>query len=571
MKKYFKKTKKIKKYCSLYTINKIIVWEARKKSLLIISKLIIRQDDSRFYIKISANSINHYHGPLEEEYRRIKDGERKVLFYDDKDINKNVDIKSQWEGKRLQFLPILARACQTDNEIQEYFQEDYLNGLLEDTNAMEVAISTINVIESINILKKRHICYSETNINGFIKKSLVYMLENNEIGLGYSNNHLFFNLIGILWVMENIESSLYWGNVKYLAYKYMYSFLKVTLLKDGSLYEGSTYYHKYVTEALLLFLNMSDCRNKKILQYAKKMYEFSMYAAFGDHLIGIGDNDSGRILGYPEYFSYSSYNLAFLNKIASNIGLSTPTKNRLEEIGEINKSSKSSFGIIKIEQDGWRVCLRCDLGRKKTVRKIIGAHFHNDQLSILVMYQNEMILVDTGVYSYILKDNCRINNIMTSSHNTIIVDGREQNRISNDWCYQERKAIGEIKGFRKNEIEAQYKLDQDITISRKVEIKRFLHVEDRIECKGGRIEIFYHFSPKCNIRIENNKEAIITSENNTFRFKSNEDIKLLCSYYSPEYGEKIRINVIVINKIIMEFEKARERSFFIDSYIEKVE
>lgn len=545
-----------KKYGFIVGPYSVLKWRYKKRKFKIYAANIVKTESKFFHVVGTTMFREFYEGDFLADSVRVRNGERKILFYNQKDINMQKDIKTRWELNRMQHLPLQALSSLEMDEfegIKKAFHFNNLKKVFEETNAMEVAISTVNVITAYQLIKDNK---KDILIEKFLKESLVYIMTNLENGLKFSNNHYFFNLIGILWILENISTNDEMKNLKQEIYKEMQQLLKELLNQDGSLYECSTYYHKYVTESLLAFLvfNKQARKHSQILTYAKSMYDFSCYASYNDELIGIGDNDSGRILSFPEYFNYSSRNLMTTHKLAKELDFYCFNAKEELRIKQKNTSKTTSFGLLKMENQYWKVAIRCEQIRNKSKNKIIGSHSHNDQLSVQVNYQNKNLFVDNGVYSYIQENNFRLKNLETASHNTVVINNQEQNDINNEWNYTEKKAAGKIISMDKFVFEGEHTGYTNKVHQRRVEIKNeVLLIKDTIRFYRPEnnviVEIFYHLHPDTEVLIMNEREILLKlSEevNLTMKIKNKVKLRIKESYYCPEYGMRRDSKVIVL-------------------------
>jgi hypothetical protein len=457
-------------------------------------------------------------------------------------------------------LPIIALKCNQD-KVKKYINNELeyqrLNEIFSDTNAMEVSIATINVIIGVQIIKKKMDSY-RSQAGMFLFNALEYILSNIELGIKYSNNHYFFNLIGLLWILESVENDRKLSRIKSFAYKQLEIYLSKSINKDGSFFEGSTHYHKYVTESLLSFLVYINGSNKTIMYYAVLLYKFCCYATLDNELIGFGDNDSGRILPLPKYFEYESSRLDVINHLAQKLGFEKYSLGDEELLQSLNTSSNPSFGILKVSNDTWKVAFRCDQINNKSVNKIIGGHCHNDQLSIIVNYLDSKLFVDSGTYSYIQENNARLNNLKTESHNTLTIEGLEQNTISNDWIYVERKAHVDILKYNETEIIGEYHGNKDIVHRRSIKIGDKFQVTDYLEFKDlktTKIRIYYYLDSIANVK-EYNSHSVLISLKNDIRLKmslsENGILSIRDSIVSSEYGKREKNNVAIIELNISE-------------------
>lgn len=546
-------------FIGLYVMFRIALWKLTKINLM-------RQNDDIpddvFIVKGTSSFPDIYEGNVETETNRIMAEERKILYYDLKDVNRNKDIKIRWELLRGQHFPVLVLNPNVkDTSYFKFIKED-MKEVFVDTNAMEVAISVINHIEACRILNANNINYNKNTVACFLKECLTYIIRNSEKGVIFSNNHYFFNLLGLLWITENIVGNKKTEKIKTRTYQKLKNLLRQLMNQDGSLYEGSTHYHKYVTDSLLCFLvlNKGAQDHTWIMNYAKSMYWFCCYASFNDNLIGIGDNDSGRILALPEYFNYNSDDLSLAHMIARQLGFDRFNEQKDIELRELNESACTSFGLFKLENTNWQVAIRCDQCRDKLAKKFIGSHFHNDQLSITAYYRGKSLFVDTGVYSYVQNNNIRLHNLKTASHNTVVVYGQEQNIIHNDWQYTERRAIGKVKLYNQISFEGEHNGYKGAIHRRRVEINEKLIVQDTINFEkpmnSTLIKLYFHLHPDVEICTLGKGIVLLKTNGLTLSMKINDNANVCIesSRYSPEYGENLATKAVVISLEINELQ-----------------
>jgi hypothetical protein len=70
-----------------------------------------------------------------------------------------------------------------------------------------------------------------------------------------------------------------------------------------------------------------------------------------------------------------------------------------------------------------------------------GSHTHNDKLSVVLRIKGEQLLCDSGTYCYLRDGNARNRFRSTAAHNTLTIDGMEQNSFVPDMLfYSENEA-----------------------------------------------------------------------------------------------------------------------------------
>lgn len=458
----------------------------------------------------------------------ILSGSRQILFFDD-DFELN-DIKRKWENDRKHHLVILSFFANDNPTIMDYYRKEISNLSTNflNTNAMEVAISIINVAFSYQNIKYRTNNLDVT-VGNFLKEGLIFVCQNLEEPLRYYSNHLFFDLLGILWIFSCCEIGSVYHKKHRMIEKKMLNVLSSFLNKDGSLYEGSTFYHSYVTESLWLFEKITGCNNKKMIQVLDRMVGFLNYASFDGQLIGIGDNDSGRILPFPHYFKYSSYDfLLNSNLLKAGIGKSN------------NENKKNSFGLFKIYNDYWKIAIRCDYIPSKKKDRVVSVHYHNDQLSITTHGKYEL-LVDSGTYSYSLDNNTRLKNMITKAHNTITINDLEQNNIYNSWKSGRKKSKAVILYKTNSLVKAAFFGYKSAIVYRTIRLDgKNMIIEDEVRSHDIKCACcaYFNISSKTKVKFVESKHIRIEGCFCYFDFFADNNISLEQSYVSCEYGKK---------------------------------
>lgn len=484
---------------------------------------VLRQtDDRRLYFGDSAS-----------DSERILRGERSILFYQDKAVRK-WDKKYRWEENRMhQLYPLALEAAKGDHaECIEYLKEQlsaFAKGdFLTDTCAMEVAIALINVTVSVQLTGRQELLKG-ADVKRILSSGLIYILENQEKGLVFSNNHYFFDLLGILWVLRELEYHPLFEDIMEFADQQMQHLLRQMISGDGSLYEGSTHYHKYVMESLLEFLVFTgDAEREKYGSVAAAMISFLEHASDENRLFGIGDNDSGRVLPFPSYFQYASGEISTIRLLAERLQIRPSKEKRI---------LCEDFGIAVVHKRDYAVALRCDMLKAVRQNRLIGGHSHNDQLSVQLRVWGEELFIDHGTYLYIFQDNCRMENRTTAVHNTLSIDGLEQNPISNDWRYEERTAKGSWLRADSGCLEAVVSY-QGITHTRRIRLKAdSLVIEDR--CTGGKKGMLrLLLAPEVKVHQTDSRHLVLTLQSGSLTLEADAPVCLAEAYCAREYGRR---------------------------------
>lgn len=512
---------------------------------------IARQESSVFTPVGHSKFESLYLGDV-VEYKRLVSGERKVLFYSSEDSMAKEDKKYDWELNRCQQGPVIALYAESEHDLDLLFNTETLSQVFKNTNAMEVAIAAINLLTTYQLLDAGKQKKYGNQISKHLQASCSYIIGHSERGICYSANHYFFNLIGLLWICESVTGNPLTQKLKKEAYSKLGTLLRQIILEDGSLYEGSTYYHKYVTESLALFFYEFENAqaNQTLKNILSKMAGFAMSNAIGGEIVGIGDNDSGRMLPLPTYFNYGSTDTSIIQKVCKRVQIAIESK---------PTNAFESFGIYYIKEGSWRVAIRLETG-KRLYRRSIGSHCHNDQLHITAYYNNKPLFIDRGVYSYVARNECRKTALQTASHNTLQVGEEEQNVIYNDWKYTTRNAIGKLIFHDDKLFSGEYTstgkphyTHQRAVLLKDAQLEIVDTIKTQAEQDGEEVTIYYHLHESVTITSVTKQTVTFEFSNEYFLFETegSDSIAIINSTYSPDYGTSIANKVIHVRKKLL--------------------
>ena len=515
----------------------------RKYQFLRLADFIDKVKTEKFRFIASSRSCKDIGIDLEyvDEGHQIERGKRRILHYNTNEQAN--DIKSRWEQNRMQHLPAYALGRGNNKEIPTYICNQIKNiadSAFTDTNAMEVAISAINVIEAVKcceVVEEKE----ERYIADYLKKCLYYILSNTESGGRFSANHYFFDLIGALWIVNHFEfSNKKKKFIQFLTYE-LEKLLDQIVEGDGSLYEDSTYYHRYVSEALAEFIFF----NENIVTEAEKktairMVEFSETISDKNRIFGFGDNDSGRVLPFPSYLNYSSRDISTALSICRRFY-------DKEEQSVQPVVYKDDFGIAVRKTNHYALAFRCDAGKNKLKNKFIGVHAQNDLLSVEINFYHSPVIVNRGTFLYIPDNEYRYRNLSTKYHSTVSIDGMEQNVISNNWTYRERIHLCKNVSINADIFRASFDYGNGVRQFRKIKFgERQIVLFDGIIGLPDCQEAYAIYYIDSNVGIQRCKQgARLLFEGHEVLFLSMGSKICVCDIF-PEYGQRVQSHAIII-------------------------
>jgi len=448
------------------------------------------------------------------------------------------DIKVPWELSRLQHLYYLGHAFETTksetyskifyDHVQSWAKQ---NKFLYGTNwicPMEVAIRAINLILAFNQFK-----FSKKIPSTFWQQLICILydhaiyLESNFEKYDKTNNHYLSDLIGYFYLCLFFEETEHFKAKLPWVYNEILDEFDKQIQPDGTSYEGSTNYHRLVTEILWHFQNLCFSKkrylDKTILEKFKKMQDFiSDCTNANKELIQIGDNDSGKI-------------------VSPKISFAKEDTNKQEII------HYSNFGISIIKSNVKVIF------RHPTYNQIQpSGHFHQDDLAVIFDFNSQPILVDCGSYLYTANKTWR--NFMRSfeNHNTFFIKEKnkdlkleelfsleKEEQADNEAIFENKKTIT-IKNHSTQSNFKNIKKQRTLTFNK---FDKTIKIEDYIQSSKKfpqNLEVYWNFifHPDLSFeKINTNIWGITLFDKPILQMKTNIAFEKSIGFYSPHYGK----------------------------------
>lgn len=357
---------------------------------------------------------------------------------------KGSDIKMPWELSRCHHLLWLGEAyIITDNK--KYAKEivDEINNWLDNnplmytvnwTCAMDVAIRSINWMYALLFIEKSK--YFDDTFAEKVYRSLyqhLFFISNNlERCIPYSNNHYVSNIVGLLYLGAFFSANSRGRKALKFAQKEYLKEILVEVLPSGINYEKSVSYHRLMTELLVysrcMLVRIGENIPKEVEERLMKMLEYIGYYSVSDGSPLVGDNDDGRLLPFvPRDFKNHTY-LINNDSLEWNI-INSDIKPITTQTNFSQSQVFTDANVAVLKRNKGYVFVSCSPRWKfdKATNKFVGTHLHNDLLSFVYCDDGKEIIVDPGAFCY-TSDMERRNEFRSArKHNTIIVDGEEQN------------------------------------------------------------------------------------------------------------------------------------------------
>jgi len=394
-------------------------------------------------------------------------------FYKEIQTPKGADIKMPWELSRCQQLLWLGEAWLLTGE-EKYAKEvvDETNWWIDDNPlmytvnwkcAMDVAFRAVNWLFALNMI---------TDYDGFdncftekVSRSLwqhgFFIRNNLEKIIPYSNNHYTSDLVGLLYLGELFAETRKGRSWLRFAKK---EYCKETLqqvLPSGVHYERSVSYHRMMTEMLsypvYLLKRMGETVPKEVMERIGNMYSYiATYTKPNGLAPLIADNDDGRFVPFLRRdfrkHGYLNDNNSVENRfIAAGMQplfCKQVEKGRLFEDAEV--------AIIRQHNDYLFINHGGYSKNPKEFDSTIGTHTHNDLLSFELNLRGQDIIVDAGTYLYTSSESDRNAFRSTSKHNTIVVDGEEQNGFVSSFSLKRNVHKGKLQQMEEGVYKGDY-------------------------------------------------------------------------------------------------------------------
>jgi len=465
-----------------------------------------------------------------------------------------VDVKVPWELSRLQHLITLGQAyaiSKNEKYTLEYIYQtvDWIENNPPQLGVnwkctMDTAIRAANWVLSLSFFIESKI-FTEEFLFCFIKNIYIHgkhIIDNLEYET-ITSNHYLSNITGLLFISGLFEDFKIGEKWRRFSISELKKEIKKQVYQDGVDFEASTCYHRLVLESLfypILYLIKNSESFKKSKNYTAagidiageeyikkllKMFKFVLYSLKPRRdMPQIGDNDNGRIfiLGIRKTLDMSY--LLVLAAVFFN-----DSRFRIEEFGFCTEAlwvfgtdgyniwNKLKVNHLKnissrgFDSAGWYIL------RKNKNYMIVsagpngqngnGGHAHNDKLSFELFTCGMDMIIDPGTYLYTPLPEQRNKFRSTSYHNTISVDGKEQNEVLQDNLFtlgnDSRAAASSWKTSERYDfIEAQHigytRMAEPVVHKRLIVFDKqesFWAIKDILTGKGKhQFNIYFHFN-----------------------------------------------------------------------------
>jgi glycosyltransferase involved in cell wall biosynthesis/ubiquinone/menaquinone biosynthesis C-methylase UbiE len=499
----------------------------------------------------------------------------------------NADIKYPWELARCQHWAALGQAFQLTGddrfareialELDDFVEANPVGLGVNWTCTMDVALRAVSWAIGLELTRT-----SSASSEAFRARAYaalydhgVFIRNNLENTYEVTSNHFLSNIVGLLFlgaVFADLPDGAEWTAFARSALEHE---MDVQVLPDGADYESSIPYHRLVTELFLGSARLADHRGEPMSpRYRERLREMVAYLAAVTRPDGlmpqVGDADDGRLHVLDGYGHVSPQDGRHLFGPA---GMMLEEPAWLALAGDAGVWEAAWWGfeadalppapderpIGHLFPNAGTAVMRSAAGHFVVVTNGIvgtngfGNHKHNDQLSFEYHHGRIPVVVDPGSYVYTSDPAARNQFRGTASHNTLCVDGVEQNELRPDWLFRLfETSKAEHESFEDRPDAAEYvgrhhgyeRLPEPVSHQRAVRLLKpsgTLVIVDRLSGRGDHdLRWHFHLAPGISADRLDETTVALTAPAGRWRLAipAGLQVSIGPAAYSPSYGVK---------------------------------
>lgn len=487
------------------------------------------------------------------------------------------DVKLPWTLGRFHHLVTLGRAYAISGDdryahevvaqVMHWAQDNPVGHGLHWASAMEASIRVANLIWAFELILESKPAVTKDFTLTYLSLLMWHgrFIYDHREDYYPTTNHYLSNLCGLIWLglyLQPVREAQTWLD---FALAELEVELDKQVMGDGVAYEASTHYHWYDTAMLtwtVALLGLNERSHETIREQAGKMLDALAALWQPDNSLPLfGDVDSGYwlLLAGPDVRETLAFGAAVFNQpelmpaglsvsqTCAWAGLATP------------EPAYDPPRYSALARAGWYVYRKPRETLAVTLGKVLprgwGGHAHSDALSFEFRVGGRKILVDPGTYTYSRDPVARDAMRATAAHNTLQIDGIEQNDVPPGELFRVVPAVFEAL-YKANERQIQGELaysQPDMTHVRRWfwdDNLGYWLIEDKVAGYGAHALCWrFHFAPG---RVKASGLTAQTAESSTDNLylypreaPDGLTMALEDGWYAPHYGERERIAVAV--------------------------
>jgi hypothetical protein len=514
---------------------------------------------------------------------------------------RNADVKYPWELGRCQHWVPLGQAYQLtgDNrfarevahELDDFVEANPVGIGINWTCTMDVALRATSWAIALEQIRSSPV-FGPDDGEAFCERAFsalfdhgVFIRNNLENTYEVTSNHFLSNLVG-LWfvgaVFDDLPSGADWSA---FARTSIEQEMVVQVLPDGADYESSIPYHRLVTELFLGAARLAGQSGQPLsagcMLKLHQMVDYLAAVTRPDGLMPqVGDADDGRLHIFHGYGNTTPQDGRHIfgpasvmfgepgwSQLAVDAGAWETTWWGLEPRSP-NGTSTTPGPVSRLFPNAGVAVVRAPAGHHLLVTNGVvgtngfGNHKHNDQLSFEYHHAGVPLIVDPGSYVYTSDADARNLFRSTASHNTVIVNGVEQNELRPDWLFRLfESSHAEHVSFVDDDERAEYvgrhhgyeRLPQPVLHERTLRLQKAsgtLEVVDRLSGHGTYdVRWHFHLAPGVSAAVADGTPSgragsallLLKAGTREWNLQTPADLKVSVgpAWYSPSYGVKV--------------------------------
>jgi hypothetical protein len=501
----------------------------------------------------------------------------------------HADVKLPWELARCQHWVTLGQAfglsgderfaAEIASELDDFVEANPVGMGIHWTCTMDVGLRAVNWALGLELVKNsRQLdppfwqrAYEALFDHGtFIRGNLENTYE-------VTSNHFLSNVVG-LWFLGAVFADLPDGQAwSTFARASLEREIEVQVLPDGADFESSVPYHRLVAELFLGCARLGEAIGQPLsARYTARVRDMVAYLADilrPDGLMPqVGDADDGRLHVFSGYGSTTPQDprhlfgpAAVMFKepqwlaLAGSVGvwesawwgldadIAGPPSSPRERRSHLYPDA--GLAVMRGADNHYLLVTNGIVGTKG-----FGNHKHNDQLSFEYHYRGIPFIVDAGSYVYTSDAAARNRFRGTGYHNTISIDGVEQNELNPEWLFRLFESshaehvefietadcleyVGRHHGYER--------VAAPLTHERRIAMEKrsgAVTIHDRITGRGEH-ELRWHFHLAPGVTADPGDDASVSLTAGGERLLLRAPADLHCTIgpaeYSPSYGVKV--------------------------------
>ncbi len=522
----------------------------------------------------------------------------------------NADVKYPWELSRCQHWATLAQAYRLSGdsrfaveiarELDDFVEANPTGIGVNWTCTMDVglrAVSWTTALESI---------HDASGIaDGFWCRAYdalydhgVFIRNNLENTYEVTSNHYLSNLLGLLFLGRTFDGLPHGSAWMAFAHAAVEEEMRVQVLPDGADYESSIPYHRLVAELFLGALRLADHAGEPMSAVyrsrVRDMVAFLAAVVRPDGLMPqVGDADDGRLHVFEGYGATSPQDPRHLFGPASAIfgelawasladrggaweaawwGVgAAPAATAAREVATLFPNA--GIAVVSTSAGHYLLVTNGVVGTNG-----FGNHKHNDLLSFEYHHGGVPLIVDPGSYAYTSDADARNRFRGTGLHNTVMIDGVEQNELRPDWLFRlfetsHAESLAFDDGGETVEYRGRHhgyeRLPEPVLHERTFTFNRrtgALAIADALVGRGRhRVGWHFHLAPGVTASASAPNRVMIAAQSRTWTLHvpSGVAIKIVPSDYSPSYGVRHPCTAIDLS-LDVELDDRREFQFAVE-------